>query len=384
MKKNNLFVISTINVLDNYGNRLQNYALQETLKQYAAVKTSVRIYRATNLPSYLIQFIKKKFFNGTKQIIDHLLHDGVLSGIAFWQRIHRGKKFNKTYIDGKGGLISAYKVSMPKGYKNIFYVLGSDQIWNFDMLGVSDKQDILVSFGSFAKSGHVIAYAASFGVSKVRSEISAIIKEGLDHVSEIGIREDAGQKIIDSISGRQSTVVLDPTLLLRRTQWEGLILDANLKQPSKKYVLMQFLGELSNQQIQEIRKYAIDNDCEIKSFTNMSDFDTEAAGPLEFLNLILHADMIFTDSFHATCFSIIFEKQFKVYDVSYKGNSPDTNSRIKSLLNQLGIGYVAESKQIERVDYSQVSDILEKKRSESLKWLDCAISSIVSSAEHVL
>lgn len=56
-------------------------------------------------------------------------------------------------------------------------------------------------------------------------------------------------------------------------------------------------------------------------------FDT---GPIEFLNLIEHASYVITDSFHATCFSLLFHTKFWVFVESNSMSKP--NSRIYNIL----------------------------------------------------
>ena len=52
------------------------------------------------------------------------------------------------------------------------------------------------------------------------------------------------------------------------------------------------------------------------------------AGPEDFLSLIKGAKYVFTDSFHATVFSIIFKKEFLVFS---RANAIKMSSRLYSL-----------------------------------------------------
>ena len=55
------------------------------------------------------------------------------------------------------------------------------------------------------------------------------------------------------------------------------------------------------------------------------------AGPIEFLNLFMNSSFVVTDSFHGTCFSLIFEKKF--VSIALHKHSDD---RITDLLNNIG------------------------------------------------
>lgn len=86
------------------------------------------------------------------------------------------------------------------------------------------------------------------------------------------------------------------------------------KKPSKnlpdKYVVTYFWGEVSDLSEKIIRNYCVENKTQridLNSVNNLHWFDIT---PFEFLYLIKNAEFIFTDSFHASVFSIIFGKVF--------------------------------------------------------------------------
>ena len=94
------------------------------------------------------------------------------------------------------------------------------------------------------------------------------------------------------------------------------------------------------------------------------------AGPYEFLQLFLHADLVITDSFHGTCFSLNFNKKF----VSV---SPGKNvNRIESILRELNLKerILYSEKDFEKVDESLTSDLsaklLDNLRTRSFQFLN--------------
>lgn len=374
---NKKFMILTINVLDNYGNRLQNYALQEVLREFGSVRTALRIYKATTKFSYIKQLFKKKILEGVKQTFEHIKAGGLKSGAAYATRIQKGREFNRRLINQKGSeVVSAYTSDkLGKADQDVVYVLGSDQIWNFQLLGVSDERDILASFAAFAPATNVISYAASFGVSHLPSSQTEVVSRGLQHVSQISVREFDGINIVQECIGSEPELVLDPTLMVPSSTWSGLLADMGVQKPSTdKYLLTHLLGEVSPERMQIIQDYAQAHSLKIRGFRGMNDFSAEASGPLEFINLIANAEMVFTDSFHATCFSIIFHKQFKTFAVSYSGDTSNTNSRTESLLAQLQIKDLMSSDAISTINYHEVERILQQRRERSLNWLKKAIA----------
>ena len=95
------------------------------------------------------------------------------------------------------------------------------------------------------------------------------------------------------------------------------------------------------------------------------------AGPAEFLNYIFNAKYVLTSSFHGTCFSLIFNKQF----FSILSCKNKFNSRIENLLKKVHqerrIIYMENNHDFEllEVDYSTVNKILEQERLLSMDYL---------------
>lgn len=66
-----------------------------------------------------------------------------------------------------------------------------------------------------------IAFSASFGISKLPEEKKADFKKYLSEFKSISVREDAGKKIIEDLTGRKDIeVLIDPTMLLKSDEWD--------------------------------------------------------------------------------------------------------------------------------------------------------------------
>lgn len=65
-----------------------------------------------------------------------------------------------------------------------------------------------------------VSYAASFGVSMIPENQIGDYTKALLEFKRISVREDAGASIIKKLCNREAQVVLDPTLLLDKCQWE--------------------------------------------------------------------------------------------------------------------------------------------------------------------
>ncbi len=268
-----------------------------------------------------------------------------------------------------------------KKYKAV--VVGSDQVWTpmslpnkfYNLLFVDDKVP-------------KIAYASSFGVSKIPSFQRKATGNYLDRFTAIGVREKQGKAIVDNLSGKTAQVVADPTLLLSREEWEKEITTAR---PDEKepYIFCYFLGD--NQEtrraVQELKAktgYKIITirhmDEYVPEDENFGDEAPYFVDPNDFVKYISQAAYVCTDSFHCTIFSIIFHRQFMTFYRFQNTSKTSRNSRIDSLFEILGIEreriYTNDiCKMIDRkIDYKTVNIKLNNLRQESLAFLSNALS----------
>jgi hypothetical protein len=97
-------------------------------------------------------------------------------------------------------------------------------------------------------------------------------------------------------------------------------------------------------------------------------------GPDVFLSLVHGADLVLTNSFHAVAFSLIFQKQFIVFN-----RSENINTRMRDLLILFNLDYLLVDNSIEffydsfNVDYSVIKCIMETKIFESKLFLNNAL-----------
>ena len=100
----------------------------------------------------------------------------------------------------------------------------------------------------------------------------------------------------------------------------------------------------------------------------------EAVGPEEFLALIKGSKYVFTDSFHCSVFSIIFEKDFYVFRRFSDEQKISTNSRIENLLSMFDLNNRMCSADtsltdLEEINYNFIQYRLEDLRMESKRHL---------------
>ena len=357
---NKQIAILTINDYLNYGNRLQNYALQEVLRKFGEVTTLRGVDSVLSSKAYMVATIRYWMM---------MLKPGVSHAMAI--RMRRSKAFTRNLVNDSKAILDVNGIHGKAGYHSDLVVIGSDQVWNYRWL---DDDTFRMRLGLCSRDIPTISYAASIGVSSLTDDVQDIFREGVEYLKAISVREDKAKEIVESCSDRTATVVLDPTLLLSRDQWK--IIASSKVTPKEQYVLTYFLGQPTDRQEKIIKDYADKHKLKICRMLDNRDVQRLSAGPAEFVDLFLHADMIFADSYHACCFSIIFNKQFKVFNregsTSKKGIN--MNSRLETLFRVFGIhGFLSEDNLIPEINYSCVNKRHEELRVKSLKWLESAI-----------
>lgn len=364
--------IQTIVDYSNYGNRLQNYALQQILKSY-----NFEVITLKN------QFENPFLSKDTKNLIYKIFF---MSGRI--KRINtkfNKLKYNKEFIIKKKNFLDFTKKYINESISSIdentdllnlndhydLFFIGSDQVWNYEFPRFS-QFDFLEGI-----SKPKISYAASFGVSSIPDEFSSFYSKGLKNIDFISVRENAGKKIIQNLVPDKSVeVTLDPTLLLDKSNWESLI--STHKKYTEPFILTYFLDKPNRNNQIYIDKIAKKYNLKIKQLSTLEDLENYVHGPDEFVNLFSQATMVFTDSFHACVFSIIFEKYFEIFERNTTLKS--MNSRIDTLFTNLEVeNRWHNENQIDiksDIEYKNINRNLEYLRNQSHKFLDDAISKV--------
>lgn len=361
----NKLIIVTINDSKNYGNRLQNYALSVLLSQFGDVYTANCERSPDNKVKRLLFPFKcfiEKMLNMFVQIIKGSL---CLDN-------KRQKKFNDFtdfYVNDKYYFITVKDGLQP--HNSIGHVvLGSDQIWNYRWVS---NNTLALRLGAFVTTGiPIISYAASFGISEVDDGVKPIFQKYLPRLRAISVREDRGAELVKEITGLDATVVLDPTLMLDTNQWNSIT--QGFVSNDGRYVLTYFLGMPSDEQEKTVQDYAKAHGCRVRRILDLRDKETYVAGPQDFVELFSKAQYVFTDSYHACCFSILYHKQFTVFNRAGMEGKANMNSRMETLFRLFDLDSVVMDKGLApQIDYDKVDKLLAQHRAESQAWLDKAM-----------
>lgn len=227
-----------------------------------------------------------------------------------------------------------------------------------------------------------IAYASSFGVSEIPSFQRKETGKYLDRFYRIGVREESGKKIVESLSTKKAQVVADPTLLLTSEEWTEEIRDSKVN-TSTPYIFCYFLGtnpeaRAAANELKEKTGFKIITLRHMDEFIETDEkFGDEApynVNPEDFVKYIKEAEYILTDSFHCSAFSIQFHKRFMTFYRFAIGKKGGRNSRIDSLFSVLQIPqdriYKGDIAKISsKIDWDSVDNSLNLFRQESINYL---------------
>lgn len=360
--------IGIVTIVDdtNYGNRLQNYAVNRILRSRFGCDAVT-----------LVGYQQSPFHNGNyiawgkEQIAKQLCRFPSFAekrfgtGITRWANF---QKWSKRYIPTK----KYYRCStLPKTLNREYdyFFAGSDQIWNY-RFSTNRTEDFFLAFADPRKR---VSLSASFGVETIPLEWQQTYIAGLNGFSHISVREDAGQKIVKELTGREVPVLIDPVMMLSKEEWLKVA-----KKPrvdcSKPYVLKYYLGDEAEDNAIDI--WAKENGYEVYELLNEQVPELYSAGPGEFLSLIQNASLVCSDSFHCIVFAMIFNKPFMVYE--RQGQEDYMMSRLETLLKKFHYQdrwqHLLSADQYLACDYTEFSHILIDEQTEFNKFLSSILT----------
>lgn len=350
--------IYTITEGENYGNRLQNYAMQCILESKNNDVRTLRVLHKGNDFSGKIKLFIKKTFN-----IKYSFRD---------KRKVSFDKFNKKYIKFESENITDNGAFRKLNSYDCF-VAGSDQIWNpnFDITTGA-------SFLQFAKGKRKVSISASFGVDSIEDKTKRdVCKKYLNDFNAISVREKAGAKIVKELINVDVPVLIDPTLMLGKEQWKQIAEKPKMID-DKKYILCYLLGNFEDDVIKKIKMYCEENQCKLIFLDNDYAYmqhgtdDEFAVSPSEFIWLIEHCEKVITDSFHAIIFSMIFQK--RLIAIPRDTSLGNMNNRLTDLAEEFRIknliSYDYDFSNEAEMDFDLIESVLTAKKKQFINFLD--------------
>lgn len=376
MKKIGFCICYNVN---NFGSALQCFATVYTVKRLG-------------FEGEIIRYKKDKafFFKSLLRIFNPYMIEGKYKRfLSRWNRF-----FRKDYRNYRNMRISKFDEFRSECFKPIFSKIrygyaalcesskeyscvlsGSDQLWLPSGLSTNFYNLKFVN-----EAIRRISYASSFGTSSIPWYQKSRTTDYLNRIHCISVRENSGKEIVEDLTGRDVPVVVDPTLLLTREEWEEQIPKNDIV--GKPYLFAYLLGK-NKEHRRLVEDLAKKLNLQIVSVPHCDHYNVAdvgfgdvhpIAGPKEFVNLVRYADYICTDSFHGSIFSVLHHKKFVVFDRYSKNSSVSTNTRIDSLLKNLDL----EKRRFKQnlfdeltapIDYAMVEHRVQDMRSASMDYL---------------
>ena len=350
--------VITLHTVCNYGTQLQAFATQEKLKQYFDDVVFIDYRRKDTYGIHLLRTFTKG---------NILKAPAILPTLFYWKYIFGS--FQRKYLN-----ISEKKYLNDKDLENFediadIYFSGSDQVWNTGWNnGVIPA--MYLSFVPDRKPKY--AFSSSFGKIKLTDDEIKLSKKYIDRYNKITVREESGLTILKEQYGYTNCDrILDPTLSLDANFWRRYSTKKKVKEP---YILIYNLNRSK-----EFDKYAeeLSKRTGLKLYRFCTRFDQILRNGksliipkiFDFITLIDNAQIVLTDSFHATAFAINLNTEpICIYPNNYSGRL----SEFLKLVNaeQRHIKNYEDFDVINRhIDFEKINKILEKERKKNDKYL---------------
>ena len=232
-------------------------------------------------------------------------------------------------------------------------------------------------FLDFVKDGgKKHSYAASIGSCDIPKDTKDTAVKYLGEFSSINVREVQAQQFInEQLDTDRAKVVVDPTLLLTKDEWQTFV----KKDELCGYIVV-YMIDFKKEVFDFIRTLSKTTGCKvvyvhdaIRSQSGMINSRDDTVE--DFITMISNAEYVVTGSFHALCMSLKLEKQF-YYTLSSTGNR---NSRLENLIDIAGLSYrrVIDGKcDGAKIDYSEVTPRLENHVNKSKDIIDKLLNDI--------
>lgn len=325
----------------NYGGNLQAYALCKWLEkkghQAEQISFSLKLEPicsifqkktiSENINNIVLSF-KVHLYNMTFGFLKKQVKlKDVYSGIAL--RVNTVKKFNETQIPHSKRHYSQINIKKINNYYNCF-ITGSDIVWD------PRRTSTILLLDFVPKWKPKFSYAASLPATSLSEIEKKKYEYFLKDYQGISVRESSTVELLSEISPVPPHCVVDPTLLLKKKDWDLL---CSNKLINEEYLFCYFLG--SNVESRKIAsEYAKKRNLKIvtipylnrrykecdKNFADEQLFDVS---PSDFISLIKYADCVFTDSFHACVFSYIYDKNVFAF---LRDENDNIGVRVKNFL----------------------------------------------------
>ena len=358
--------IITLQGIRNYGSALQTFATQKIFEKYGfdvEIINYTRVDAKTRnlLNSFTVNdsFFKKIF--KYLLLIPSIMKQNIVfsSFLRKYIRLSHRKYSNEIELENNPPVAD-------------IYCTGSDQVWNFDW-NKGFKPEFYLAFAPRGKRR--ISFSASIGRDDFDESEKQEVRKYLNLYDNISVRETKAINILENLGIKNSSHVIDPTLLFPRDFWINF---ASKRKIKGNYVLVYQLNKND-----KFDKFAVEfakrKKCKLIRLCYRFD-QIRLPGqaivlprvPM-FVSLIENASFVITDSFHVTAFSLNLNKEIiAIYPKKFSSRLDDLLTNTNTISRHL-IDYSNYEICEKKLNYEDVNNYFKVKRSEAEKFLKIAL-----------
>ena len=355
--------IVTIAESMNYGQRLQNYALEQALISLGHKPETILKKESNPLCS-----LQQRLILRMNILLKRGRYNSGKRALAFDRFIRKKMHISKSMFPN--GDFSGYD----------FVVCGSDQIWN--IADRSREKYKAFYFAQFIEPEKRVAFSASLGTSDMTSEQLRYVADKADEMKAVSVRERPSAQLLQPLCRNKIEATIDPVFLLTSSQWRSIARKPAFVADGEQYILTYFLSTLLPQTeayIQRISEALGLRVINLYNITLKEGFNDLwfGVGPEEFVYLMANSTLTITDSFHAVAFSSIFHRPLRWFP---KVGLEATSIRMLNLFSMFSIEDWAVGNSEEPADhclycnYEAVDQVIEQERRHALDYLQNALT----------
>ena len=385
--------IAAVTYKENFGSALQTYATQYTLEKMGydarifeikGVHREIHIKKLLYYAGRMFDSVELKYLLANLKSRSRKTASASTDQYAQEMKVRKqvyadfNKKWNKMLPTVKG-----WKALSEQASQMDAVVVGSDQLWR-----PSNIVGCYFTLEFVPDNVKKIAFSTSFGVPELPANLHKHAKKYLSRIEHISVRENSGADIVKAESGREATVVCDPTMMLTAEDWMHIQEEKPFAEG--KYILMYLMGD-NPEQREFVKQLSKKSSCRIIGLLHGATYiayDEEVAdekpfnvGPSEFVNLIRNAEYVCTDSFHCCVFSILNSTKFFAFRRWPDGSKFSANDRLYTLLDFTGLSrrMLMGTEDVDKciaddIDFGPVLEKVDEKRKMSMEYLVNALN----------
>lgn len=344
----------------NYGNKLQNYAVEQLFISYGIEPVTINYTKSNKIEKAkkIFRIITNYRFSKNKDIwITQAKKENFL------------KKFSDKYLH-----VKKQTVLKRLNTQYDYFCVGSDQVWNPVWFDDRTKHLMLLDFVDKTKK---MTISVSFGIEVMQNEWREFFKERLSEFEKISVREESAEKIVKELCDVEVDTYIDPTLMLDSKKWMEIA--EKPMEFSEEYIrnsiVLYFLGSLDCSDMEKIRDVARKYDLHIIALDKRSIQENFIPSLEEWLYCIGNAKLVVTDSFHGSAFSFLFDRNLIVCE-----RKDEYNKMFYRLENFIGKFKLedrfvenCQSEKVFKHDYSVGYRILQYEREKMKKYIESVV-----------